>query len=126
MAIQINWHPSLPSTIYYEFSEIWSWQEYGDAFKEEIRLASLLEGGSYHVIANLLGTSLIPRGSAFSYVYDTVKSSPDNMGQVVIITSNSFFMTMFTTLLTIHPSIRETLYITNTLEDAKNYISNLS
>ena len=126
MPIQIGWHPSLNNTIYYEFAAIWTWTEYGDAFHEEIRLASLLEGSQYHVIANLLGTSLIPKGSAFSYVYSTVKSSPTNMGQVVVITSNLLFLTMFATLLKIHPIILDTLYLTNTTEDAKNYILNLS
>jgi len=126
MPIQIGWHPSLKHTIYYEFAEVWTWQEYGEAFREELWLASHLNGDRYHVIANLLGTALIPKGPIFSNFYSTVKSSPNNLGQVVVITTNRFILAMFATVLKIHPEIRDSLYLTNTLEDGQNYILNLS
>jgi len=122
MPIQISWHDTLPNTIYYNIIGQWSWQDYEDAFQEELRMALSLNDQQYNVIANLLDTSLIPKGNAFSFLIETVKYSPLNMGQVVMVTSNNLIRTMLATFIKVHPSIQESLYVTHSLDDAETYL----
>lgn len=126
MPIQIGWHDTLPNTIYYDINGTWTWQVYGEAFEQERRMALSLNGQTYNVLGNMLGTSIIPKGRAFSYVYTTVKRSPKNMGQVALVTSNNLALTMLMTFTKVHPHIQETLYVTHCLDDAIMYLRKIS
>ncbi len=122
MPIQISWHNTLPHTIYYDITGTWTWQDYGEAFEQELQMALSLNGQTYNVIGNMLGTSIIPKGYAFSYVYNTVKRSPQNMGQVVLVTTSNLALTMISTFTIVHPHIQEYLYVTPYLDDAVKHL----
>ncbi len=122
MPINVSWHSTLPETIYYDIYGIWTWEEYFAAFEEELTLARSLKGKRYEVIGNLLDASIIPRGPGISYVYSTIKRSPDNLGQVVLVTRSSFIIAALKMLLKLYPSSRDSLYITDNMEDAEHYV----
>lgn len=122
MPINVNLHTTLPDTIYYDFYGNWTWEEYFAAFEEELTLARTLEGKRYEVIANLLDASIIPRGPGISYVYSTIKRSPANLGQVTVVTRSSFITATIRMLFKLYPSSRESLHITDNIEDAHQYV----
>ena len=121
MPVSIQWD-NADKTIIYARYEHWSWDDFYNAVKESADLSLTVE---HHVdIIAHLTDSVIPRGSAFSHSGAALKQNNDKLGLIVVVTSNSFILSLMQASSRIVPGWQKKYRISSTLEIARELIAN--
>ncbi len=122
MGIQIAWDTVLPNTVLYTLKGRWTTAEYLQAFEQELRMASTLQGERYDVIADLLESTSIIGGSFLNYFYGTFKRNPPNIGILMVVTQNPIFKLLDGIAAMLFPDMHKSYRIVPSLEIAREMI----
>lgn len=122
MGIQIAWDMILSNTVLYTLKDRWTTAEYIQAFEQELRMVSQLQGERYDVIADLLESASMLGGSGLNHLYGTFKRTPPNMGLLIVVTTNPIFRLLDGVISSLFPDMHQSYRIVPNLEAARETI----
>lgn len=116
--IDVRWDPAMTHVVHYYFHQHWSWDDFMQAFQQELELGKSVTPQRYDVIGNFLDGYVLPKGSGVSHVYRVFRLYPKNWGVTLVVTNNAFIRAMVRILTTVHPDTRGRFLTAESLDEA--------
>jgi hypothetical protein len=122
MGIEVAWDDKLDNVVLYDFSLPWTWNEFQQAFNQELALAEEIGDDRYDVIADFRNALTLPAGAGITHVASAFRRYPPNWGSTVVISSSMMIVTMVRLFNKIYPATSHRFVVVTLPEQARRHI----
>ena len=122
MKIHYRWEDEDQTLMLVSLEEGWTWEEYYAVVQQ---LATTIRRLGHPVDAIVKNSARIPfpTGSALSHLRQIMRLVPDNIGVIVLVSSNPFVKTINQVLFQLLPTTREIAELADTEDEARTIIA---
>jgi hypothetical protein len=121
MLVQVSWDDEHQSILRYNFSPRWTWDDFYDAYYQ----ATDMQASAMHRVDTIFDMRLPYRlpDNALLHLRNMAEKQPENAGYTIIVSTNSFIVSLYTVAIQNHTKIAAYFRLVNTLEQAHDLIA---
>jgi hypothetical protein len=121
MPIMVKWDDEAQSVVLMRFQGKWSWDEMYKAAQESVALRKA-KTHRCALILDLLQGANVPTG-ALTHLRNALSISSEDREITVVLTDKPFLKTLYTMFTKLYKKLGDTLFLADTMEDARRVIS---
>jgi hypothetical protein len=121
MAVQVCWDDDQKTIVRYDFDARWTWDDFYEAYYQAIDMQASVTH-RVDAIFDMQQTRRLP-DNALLHLRNLSEKQPANMGYTVIVSSNSFILSLYTLAIQNHAKIAHYFRLVHKLEQAYSLIS---
>jgi|GEM_PF-4507363 len=117
MPVTVEWHPEIPQTLLYTYTDPWKWDECLEAIN--LGRSWMREHPTQYIMTlhDMQTTHKLP-STIVSRAKQLIDHRPENTGLTVFIGGNQLQQTLFNVLLMWRPQLAESYLLVDSIEDA--------